>query len=59
MFGETKSVALYFSTMSKRAAPTFDDYEKALHQMLDENEALQAELTQVRNRLDAMNDGVR
>lgn len=39
--------------MSKRA-PNFDDYEKALHQMLDENEALQAELAQVRGRLNAL-----
>jgi hypothetical protein len=42
-----------FCTMSK-SAPTFDDYEKALNQMLDENEALQAELAQVRGRLDAL-----
>ena len=38
--------------MSKK--PTFDDYEKALHQMIDENEALRAELAPVRGRLNAL-----
>ena len=40
--------------MSKsKSAPTFDAYEKALTQMLDENEELQAELTEVKERLAA------
>jgi hypothetical protein len=34
---------VYIRAMSK-TAPTLDDYEKALHQMLDENQALRAEL---------------
>jgi hypothetical protein len=42
-----------FSVMSK-LAPTVDDYERALDQMLDENEALQAELAEVKGRLDAL-----
>jgi hypothetical protein len=33
--------------MSK-TAPTLSDYEKALHQMLDENEALRAEVDKLR-----------
>jgi regulator of replication initiation timing len=33
--------------MSKTAS-TFGDYEKALHQMLDENEALRAEVDKLR-----------
>ena len=44
----------YIRTMSKsKSAPTFADYEKALTQMLDENEELQAELTEVKERLAA------
>ena len=31
-----------------KTAPTLDDYEKALHQMLDENEALRAEVDKLR-----------
>jgi regulator of replication initiation timing len=43
----------YISGMSK-PAPTIADYEKALDQMMDENEALRAELTQVKGRLDTL-----
>lgn len=37
--------------MTKR---TIEDYEKALDIMMDENEALRTELTQVKSRLDAL-----
>ena len=38
---------VYIRAMSKTAS-TFGDYEKALHQMLDENEALRAEVDKLR-----------
>ena len=34
--------------------PTMADMDRALHQMLDENEALQYELKRIRGRLDAL-----
>src|SRR6516225_2426120 len=40
--------------MSKKLAPTFADYENALHTMMDENDALKAELAEVEGRLDAL-----
>jgi hypothetical protein len=36
-----------------KTAPTLDDYEKALHQMLDENEALRAEIAKLKGQLSA------
>jgi hypothetical protein len=50
----TRQETCYISAMSKKLAPTFDDYERALHKVLDENEALQAELAEVKGRLDAL-----
>jgi hypothetical protein len=38
--------------------PTFDDYEKALHTMLDENEALQAEIVDVKGQLSTLVDWI-
>jgi hypothetical protein len=40
--------------MSKKLAPTFADYERALDKMLDENDALKAELAEAKGRLDAL-----
>jgi hypothetical protein len=42
--------------MSKKSktAPTFDDYERALHQMLDDNESLKSELADVKAQLNAI-----
>jgi cell division septum initiation protein DivIVA len=36
-----------------KTAPTLEDYEKALHQMLDENEALRAEIAKLKGQLSA------
>ena len=44
----------YIRAMSKKLAPTIDDYERALHKVLDENEALHAKLADVQGRLDAL-----
>src|SRR5262252_5364696 len=40
--------------MAKKIARTFADYENALHKVLDKNDALQAELADVKGRLDAL-----
>jgi len=44
---------VYIRAMSK-TAPTLEDYEKALHQMLDENEALRAEIVKLRGDIDRL-----
>ena len=38
----------------KKTTPTFAEYENALHTMTDENDALKAELAEVKGRLDAL-----
>jgi hypothetical protein len=43
--------------MSK-TAPTLDDYEKALHQVLDENEALRAEVAKLKGHLSTLVDWI-
>ncbi len=43
--------------MSK-SAPNISEYETALHQMLDENEALRAELAEVKEQLSGLVDWV-
>ena len=40
--------------MSKKLAPTTADYENAIDTMMDENDALKAELAEVKGRLDAL-----
>jgi len=40
--------------MSKKLAPTVDDYERALHKVLDENDDLRTKLADVKARLDAL-----
>ena len=41
-----------------KTAPTLADYEKALHQMLDENEALRAEITKLNGQLSTLVDWI-
>ena len=43
--------------MSKTAS-TLSDYEKALHQMLDENEALRVEVTKLKGELSTLVDWI-
>src|SRR5215469_14357246 len=40
--------------MNNRTAPTLANYEKALHKMLDENEALQAEIVKLKEELSTL-----
>ena len=41
-----------------RTAPTLANYEKALHRMLDENAALQAEVTKLNGQLSTLVDWI-
>jgi len=41
-----------------KTAPTLANYEKALHQMLDENEALRAEIAKLNGQLSTLVDWI-
>jgi hypothetical protein len=44
--------------MNNKTTPTLANYEKALHRMLDENAALQAEVVRLKEQLSTLVDWI-